>query len=335
MTHEAPRSEAGIIDELIDINRKLIPNNTAPGERTQHGKGVADIKATFTVLDEVYEQLRVGLFERPGTYEALVRFSNGSQHNDSRPDSHGMAVKVFGVPMETAPISTDGISFQDFIMIDTPVFVMGNLENYIPFNFFFLNSERSLWGKVRFGLYLLPRLDLALRIIRLFHFPSAPLSTNYWSTTPYALGEQAVKYMAQCSATALPSPTISGRNGRREALTKQLESGPGSFTFGVHLQNDSKRQPIDDPTVNWEEQGAVFHPLARIDIAKDQNAEAPPDIESELAFSPGHASREHRPLGAINRARVAIYAAMAERRQALATHDDRVGCPLGHHTFSS
>jgi hypothetical protein len=39
-------------------------------------------------------------------------------------------------------------------------------------------------------------------------------------------------------------------------------------------------------------------------------------VENALAFSPGHAAAEHFPLGAINRARVAIYAAASHARQA-------------------
>ena len=51
------------------------------------------------MLDDLPEHARAGLFARPATYRAYVRFSNGAgrvQH-DKVPDVRGIAVKILGV----------------------------------------------------------------------------------------------------------------------------------------------------------------------------------------------------------------------------------------------
>ncbi len=316
MTKLPPMSEAEELKRLVDINVDYVARSPYPTQRSEHGKGVADLRATFTVLDHVPTDFQIGLFAQPGPYEAIIRFSNGAKQNDSKRDTHGMAIKVLNVPMRTAPKGDDGIPFQDFIMLDSPIFVMGSVRNYIPFNQWFLEAKISFYGKLRLGLLLLQNLRWVRSVLRLaLHKANAPLSTNYWSTTPYQLGSHVVKYKAMPIGPA-EAPPISGENGRRVALRRQLDKGPGVFSFGIILQTNPETQPIENPRIDWEEQGAAFTALAEIHIPSEQSVEAPLDLENALSYSPGHASVEHFPLGAINRARVAIYSAGRRARLA-------------------
>ena len=319
MSELPPMSEPEELKRLVDINVDYVPRSPFPTQRSEHGKGVADLRATFTVLEHVPQEFKIGLFEKPGTYDAIVRFSNGAKQNDSQRDTHGMAVKVLAVPMRTAPKGDDKVPFQDFLMLDSPVFIIGNLRNYIPFNRWFLEAKITLMGKLRLGLLVLKNLRWVPTLIRLaLHKANAPLSTNYWSTTPYQLGSHVVKYKAMPIGPAA-APAISGENGRRAALRTQLEKGPGVFSFGILLQTNPETQPLENPRVDWEEHGAKFTALAEIRIPSDQDIEAPADLENALTYSPGHASVEHFPLGAINRARVAIYSAARRARLAAAS----------------
>lgn len=324
MSPYPPKTEVQAISDLVDINVDYGARSTYPARRSEHTKGVADLKATFTVLDQLPSEYRVGLFAAPGSYDAMVRFSNSAMMQDSKRDTHGMAMRVVGVPMETAPKGDDGRRMQDFIMLDSPIFVMGNLGKYIPFNAAFLEAKISLKGKLQLAWLLIKNLRYLPALLRLALNPAnAPLSTNYWSTTPYKLGDLVVKYKVQPIGPNRPAPRIWGANGRRTALEKQLAWGPGLFSFGVLVQTNKTTQPLEKPQVDWEDHGARFVPLAEISIPSDQEVAAPPDIENELGFSPGHAAVEHFPLGAINRARVAIYAAAQEaRRRAHDRHDN-------------
>ena len=54
-----------------------------PVARGLHAKGQAGAEATFTVLKDLPEHVRVGLGALPGTYRALVRYS--IKQNEGRP----------------------------------------------------------------------------------------------------------------------------------------------------------------------------------------------------------------------------------------------------------
>ncbi|MGQ0563947.1 MAG: hypothetical protein ACT4OK_02610 [Gemmobacter sp.] len=320
MTHDPARSEAELIAELVRINLDYVPRAQCPAMRSEHGKGIADLAATFTVIDHIGAGLGLGLFAAPASYAATVRFSNGAVSRDSKRDTHGLAIKVHGVPMQTAPVGPDGQRFQDFILLDSPVFIMGNLAQYVPFNRAFLASKLTLGGKLGMLRQMIAHPRAGYFVLRLaLNRANAPLSTNYWSTTPYRLGPRVVKYLVRAAPRDAPAPRIHGTDGRRAALQEQLRAEPGRFTFGVLVQTDPVRQPVEDPTVNWERNGAEFVPLAELLIPSDQPVDAPATEENALTFSPGHAAAEHFPLGAINRARVAIYAAASRARQA--AHD--------------
>lgn len=315
MTARCPISEPEKIKALVDINLDFARQSPAPALRAEHPKGVADLRARFKVLDHLPDECRVGLFAQPGEYEAVIRFSNSASMRDDKRDTHGMAVQLTGVPMQTAPRNAAGEPIQDFIMIDSPVFVIGDLGTYIPFDEAFMQAKINVGGKLKMAWLVLQHLYLLPVLLRLgLKRPNAPLSTAYWSTTPYRLGDQTVKYKAVPIGPDRPRPAIRGRDGRRKALARQLVAGPGLFSFCVLIRTNPRAQPLDNPRVDWEEHGARCVPLAEIHIP-DQPVEAPPDLENALGFSPGHASREHAPLGEINRARVAIYAAARGARQ--------------------
>tara|TARA_R110002110_G_scaffold39724_5_gene127779 strand:- start:3618 stop:4589 length:972 start_codon:yes stop_codon:yes gene_type:complete len=317
MSDSATRSEPEMLADMVDINVDFVARSPYPAQRSEHGKGVADVRGTFRVIDDLSPPFRVGLFANPETYDATIRFSNGAVQKDNKRDTHGFAVKVHDVPMDSAPKDDDGVPFQDFIMLDCPTFIMGSMSQYVPFNRIFLDAKVSVIGKLRLGWYLLTHPQMIRLVLRMaLNKPNAPLSTPYWSTTPYRFGEHVVKYKSVPATPNLSHPRIIGPNGRRAALKKQLSGGTGRFTFGIIMQNNAKTQPIEDPGIDWEKHGASFHPLAEICIPSDQEIAAPPEIEYALSYSPGHSAREHFPLGAINRARVAIYAAAKKARRA-------------------
>src|SRR5262249_29759606 len=74
-------------------------NHDGVARRALHAKSHGVLEASLAIAD-VPEHARHGMFARPATYEALVRFSNGAgkvQH-DKVGDVRGIAVKVLGVP---------------------------------------------------------------------------------------------------------------------------------------------------------------------------------------------------------------------------------------------
>ena len=75
--------------------------------------------------------------------------------------------------------------------------------------------------------------------------------------------------------------------------------------------------PVEDPSVEWDEQAAPFVTVARV-LIPAQEINRPEQLQfcENLSFSPWHALEAHRPLGQFNRIRRAVYQASSDYRHA-------------------
>ncbi|MCY2962278.1 MAG: nuclear transport factor 2 family protein [Planctomycetota bacterium] len=142
-----------------------------------------------------------------------------------------------------------------------------------------------------------------------FKTASSPLALDYFSQTPYALGEHVVKYFAKSIET---HPTLPGdgnsnnllSDAMRQVLSKDRRSA--KFEFGVEVQLDPGSMPIDDGTAVWNSPEKVI--LATITIPpQDFPPEDSEKLEQALSFTPWRTLREHQPLGSLNLARRDTY----------------------------
>lgn len=309
-------NEEAIIDQIVKLNLSTVDRNTKPIKRGQHPKHHGLVEAQFIVSDDLSDDFRHGLFANPGSYKALIRFSNGMQDDDRKADVHGMAIKVLSVPGKRALETGNGDTAQDFILLDHEVFFSRNVKNFVSFNRRRVAASRSLFSMLLLGasLFILERPLKARLNAFLKQTHSSPLASNYWSTTAYRLGPNAVKYMAKSlQHDGGQQRNVDTADGLSVALVEALSSGLAKFDFGVHLQTDPVLHPVEDPTVNWSANGAKFTKLATIEIGP-QNVDPKSESAEQIKFSPWHALEEHRPLGAINRARKSVYRAMAAAR---------------------
>lgn len=310
-------AEASKLKDLVEINLETGIVTDGKARRAQHTKHHGLVSANFIVLDSVSEDLRHGVFAVPGTYKALIRFSNGRQTDDQAADAHGMAIKLYDVTGQQALPERAGESTQDFILVDHEVFFLKDMSDYLSFNRRSAAAKKSWFSRQWFVLRLAVwDITLAGRLKSFAgQTPSSPLASDYWSTTPYRLGGEAVKYMAD-SPLVGPGDKATGvtsSNGLSVALVEALKSGSATFDFGVHVQTDPAKHPVEDATLNWSKNGAQFVKLATIEIP--QQAVDPNDERAEnIAFNPWNALEAHRPLGAINRGRLAVYRAMSKQR---------------------
>jgi hypothetical protein len=87
----------------------------------------------------------------------------------------------------------------------------------------------------------------------------------------------------------------------------------------AQLFRDDQKTPIEDTSVEWSgpwlDLGVLTIPRQDPESARGQEIDA---LVSRLSFDPWHAIEAHRPLGAIMRARGAVYDASVLARKAAA-----------------
>ncbi|HYD79764.1 MAG TPA: catalase family protein [Paucimonas sp.] len=303
-----PSEEAAVIDDLAQrLKQKIIQDNpTGIMRRDAHPKMHGVVKAEFIVEPDLPDELRVGLFARPATYQAWVRFSNqfDTINPDTVRDIRGMAIKLMGVPGEKLLEAERHEQTHDFLTISTNVFVTKDVEEFddmiralmsgtLAKLWFFATHWRVVWN--------------LLKSMKRF---ANPLQIRYFSTTPYLFGDRAVKYSAiPHPAAADTIPDDPDPDYLRLAMIRQLERGDALFDFAVQFQTDPDNMPIEDPGKEWRESESPFRKVATIRIFKQEFDSAKQrEFGENLSYSPWHALPEHRPLGGINRARKVVYA---------------------------
>lgn len=307
-----PPGEAEAVRDIVQAieARVRAAAKTAPACRDAHPKAHGCVRAEFRVRDDLPAALRVGLFATPATYQAWIRFSNGSgtAQRNSIGDGRGMAIKLMGVTR--SPSTT-----QDFVMINHPAFFVRNAADYVelqtgssPVRFFFPG-----FNPFRFRLHEgLVALAIALQKV------SNPLNIRYFSMTPYRFGAGACKFSARPAGVPSPFVARDTPDFLHANLARHLARAGASFDFMVQPCTRPGRMPIEDPTITWDETTAPFAPVASITIPpQDFNSPAQHAFCENLSFTPWHCMDAHRPLGGINRVRRVVYEHVSRLRHEL------------------
>jgi hypothetical protein len=311
LAHETIAPDEGAVTAefiafLKAVSDKRYPTGTM--RRFNQPRHAGCVDAEFTVLDGLPDDLRVGVFARPGPLPAFIRFASASSASDRERDIRGMSIKVTGVQGENL---TPGGTTQDFVLNSHPVMVAADAVEFLQL----LRAMES--GGFAAAKFFLTHPRSALIGLRARQHPSSHLDIPYWSTTPSLFGPgRAVKYVARpCSTYTSPPPNPRTDTYLHDAMRAHLSQAEACFDFMVQFQTDGERMPIEDATVEWSERDSPYRPVARIRIPM-QDVDDPDraGLCEYVAFSPWHSLAEHRPLGSMNRARRDIYAAMAQFR---------------------
>ncbi|MES2089053.1 MAG: catalase family protein [Pseudomonadota bacterium] len=279
--------------------------------RDAHRKAHGCVSAQFTVLDKLTPALAHGVFAKPRSFDAVIRFSNGSQQDDRKGDARGMAIKLLGVDGPKLLNDESDVHTQDFLLMNHPVFFVRDAADYVGFQQATSGGTLQLLGWLT--RHLFHESAILLNIKR--KTVTNPLDSLYWSTTPSKLGPQAIKFSAQpCAGSRFTNPFTSP-DLLRENMTAHLATGGACFDFMVQTQADPSSMPIEDPTIEWDANRSPFVPVARIQIP------AQPPEQGEAcevrSFTPWHTLAEHRPLGGISRVRKTVYQEISRLRHQL------------------
>ncbi|MFC4861334.1 catalase family protein [Pseudomonas sp. JS3066] len=319
---EAAQTRA-IIDDAVRIVEQHRDNTRVL--RDAHAKAHGCVKAQVSVVPDLDQGLRAGVFAEPGkTWEAWIRLSNGNAFPqfDSARDARGMAIKLLDVPGEKLMKSPTHTNEQDFVMFNHPVFFVRDVAEYRQ-NFnaqangekvgaFFPSWDPRTW-EIR---------HLVIALKTLAPAPDSPVSATYSSISPYKLGEANIKYRVipdpqSCPPYELPEQNTALPNFLRNALYQQLslDRVPACFAFQVQKQNAQHYMPIEDTSVEWDESVSPFVTVATIKVpAQDFDSREQNLACDNLSFNPWHGLPEHRPIGGINRLRKAVYEAVSAYR---------------------
>lgn len=312
---EIPANEAAATQEVVRMLEDSIRSEAKFGlaHRGAHAKGHGCVKATFRVLPKLPDEVRTGVFAEARTFPAWIRYSNGSGtiQDDSIGDARGMAIKLMGV--EGSESGT-----QDFVMINHPVFFVRNAADYLEFQKALVKDSPSQFFFPGLNPFNFRLHEFAIVNTIQGKTVTNPLDTQYWSMTPYRLGDTAMKFSVHpCDDGAMFNETASP-NYLRDNMQQQLAQGQACFDFMVQLRRVPSVMPIEDPTLEWSEDDSPFIRVAQVTIP--EQAFTSPEQRAfceNLAFNPWHAVPEHQPLGGINRMRKTIYDTISRVRHEL------------------
>lgn len=324
-----PEEERRALDFAADLQERVA--ETTEGStmrRAVQAKHHGCVRAEFTIPDGLHDDLKVGLFATPATYPAWIRFATQSPRprSDKRRDVRGMAIKLFDVPRTTLAASEPDAGTVDFIMISAPVFVTRNAEDFFALRR--ATDPPNIPRALKF--FLNPRQFRTIgNIVRAMAKPRNPLAVRYFSATPFSFGTRAVKYSAIPNyEPGAGARKTSGDDFLAAQMGDTLSRQDVTFDFAVQFQTDPAAMPIEDAGKRWDEDSSPFRKVATIRIPRQTFGT--PDQQrmcENVAFDPWRTPEEHRPLGAVNRARRVIYPILAEQRHAY--NDAPRGEPTG------
>ncbi len=304
-----------IISRMNQFLKKHYQDKQKTAERAGNTKTYGLVKASFEVLPDLAEDLRVGLFKEPRSYPAYIRFGGPGPLATPDIENNGIlsiGVKLMGVPGEK--LLDDEQQTVDFTGISCPTFTTPNIRENLKLQ---QNTYRDtgIW-------YFINPFDSHLRdaaMQGLFARSYAnPLEQRYYSCVPYLFGEgRAIQYaISPVSSHRSNVPKQPSDDYLREAMVDTLSSQAVLFDFMVQFQTDPHRMPIENASVQWPEKLSPLIKLARIEIPA-QNFNSPEQLAfaRNLTYNPWHTLAEHRPLGNQNRARRHIYKETSKYRQ--------------------
>ena len=314
--------EEEFLDSIISTFEKQMRKLWKPGgfERGGNTKTHGIVRGEFIVHDNFPPEFKRGIYAKPQTFRAWVRFSGPGPYVTPDIDDVGfmsISIKLMGVPepklMEEEKFTLDmfGVSTPTFVTPDTRAnsqLQLASLQNAQIY--YFLNFKhphildlimQSLWIKTQ----------------------SSPFEAPYFSCVPYLLGEgQAMQYSVwPKTRKKTPIPSLPFRppdNYLRNAMAAELAKQDVEFDIRLQMQTDSHLMPIENNAVLWPERLSPRVSVATLRIPK-QTFDTPGQMEfaKKLSFNPWHTIADHRPLGNQSRARRRMYLELSKLRHSM------------------
>jgi hypothetical protein len=318
---QQPDEEASL-DSIISSFQTQMRDLWKPGgfERGGNTKTHGIVRGEFIVHDGLPENLRRGIYAKPQTFRAWVRFSGPGPYITPDIDDVGfmsISIKLMGVPgpklMDEEKFTLDmfGVSTPTFVTPDTKANAQLQIESVKNASiFYFLNFHRS------------HVLDFIMQSLWI-KTQSSPFEAPYFSCVPYLLGEgQAMQYSVWPKTnkpTRIPRlPLRPPDDYLRDAMVASLAEGDVELDVRLQLQTDPHLMPIENNAVLWPERLSPRISVATLRLPRQKlNSPAQMEFAKRLSYNPWHCIAEHRPLGNQSRARRRMYGELSKLRHTM------------------
>src|SRR5262245_34076968 len=114
--------------------------------RDAHAKGYGLARAEVEILGGLPDAYAQGIYRKPGRHEAMVSFSNGTNHaGDDRflGPIVGIGLKMFGIEGRTLLEDEPDSHTFDYALINHPVFFANTLAHYVYIQTLFANLGKA------------------------------------------------------------------------------------------------------------------------------------------------------------------------------------------------
>ncbi|MEJ8853900.1 hypothetical protein WKW79_04940 [Variovorax robiniae] len=306
-------------DSIVQSFTQQMTDLWKPGgfERGGNTKTQGICRGEFTVHDNLPEHMRRGIYAKPQTFKAWVRFSGPGPYITPDIDDVGfmsISIKLMGVEgpklleEEKHTLDMFGVSTATFVTPDAKA--NAALQKWSVKNaqvFYFVNLHDS------------HVLDLVMQSLYI-KTQSSPFEAPYFSCVPYLMGEgQAMVYSVWPKSnkkTRIPNlPFRPPDDYLRNAMVKALSEGDVELEVRMQMQTDPHLMPIENAGVLWPEKLSPRIPVATLRLPR-QVFDSPAQMQfaKRLSYNPWHTIAEHRPLGNQSRARKRMYWELSQLR---------------------
>ncbi len=285
--------------------------------RLLHRKGLLALKAEFIVNAALPAHAAQGIFARPGSYEAVIRLSNGSLEvqADKVPDIRGFAVKVKAVSGKSV-LTGQATTEQDFVMINHTTFSSARAEEFLDLLLALSSGGGALLKHLYKSYGFLGMFKAMARFAKVIgkKFTSYA-SENFSTVLPIKNGDYAAKLRIR------PVTQISAQASKADLtadLKEHLKSSSLEYAVELQFYTDAETTPIEDASAEWPENESAFVTIGKLMIpVQNLSGEAYEKFAAaveQMKFDPWNAIEEHKPLGNIMRARKHAYFASQQER---------------------
>ena len=322
-------TQAKIIEVMTDGQHKS-REKYGTSVRISHAKAHGLLRGELTINRNLPEAFAQGLFANPGaTHPVIVRLASapGEFTDDSKVSTvRGMALKIFNAEgPHLAPF--EDATTQDFVLDTGKEFINSGpkafLQSFKPNAEIAPKLSDDVKGVVsdiaRGTNAILNTIGMNSEKMDFYgHRKIHPMAEEYYSQTPFRYGSYVCKIgvvpvtpgLKELEALPFDPQTP---DALREYTVAFFKANAAEFDIVVQLNTDLETMPVEDPMKKWSEEASPYMPVAHLTIpVQDAFDPARADIvDGNFSFSPAHTLIAHRPLGGINRARLAAYTAMA------------------------